>query len=253
MSRATRSVLLRQFGAELLGTTALLFVGVSAVACFFGSPQVIEVLPAYWPRLFLVLLCFGGVICAVIASPLGRISGAHMNPAVSLALFLAGRLPLQRLPMFMLAQLCGAMLGTLLAAALWGRAAMAVDFALTRPSPDFPLWASFAAEFCGNALLLWLVLACSRPALARHTPWLVGIFIWVYGSLTASISGASFNPARSLAPALLSGDFSGLWIYFAAPIAGSLLPVLVCRLLARKGESREPGQVCCGPVLLHAE
>jgi MIP family channel proteins len=213
--------------AELLGTAALVFVGVSAVAIFFGLRAVEQALPGYWPRIIGVLCCFGAIIAASIYSPVGRISGSHINPAVSIALAAWGKLPARLLAAYLPGQFIGGWLGAGLAALVWGAAAQAVNIAVTLPQPGWPVYASVSAEALGTALIILLIHAIERRKLERWAGLIIGVYIWVYGSLTAQISGASFNPARSLGPAIIAGDYNYLWLYLLVPTLGALAAALI--------------------------
>ncbi|MEZ5336753.1 MAG: MIP/aquaporin family protein [bacterium] len=223
--------LLAQMLSEAIGTLALVFVGLSSISLFLGTHlAMLEALPGVI-RLGLVLLGFGSVIWTVITSPCGRISGAHINPAVSLAFALRGDLPWPSLPGYVLAQLCGAWLGALLAQVLWGATLASLNTGLTLPSASYPLWASIAVEAVGTLLLMWLILwSIARPQRQRWIALSVGSFIWLYGWATAPVSGASFNPARSIGPAIASGDYHSLWLYILFPIAGAAIAAVWCRL-----------------------
>jgi aquaporin Z len=219
---------------EALGTLALVFVGLSSIVLFLGLDLAMLSSLPHWLRLGLVLLGFGAVITLVISSPIGRISGAQINPAVTLGLFLRGELPFGQLLPIVAAQLIGAWLGALLATLTWRDSLSTMGYGVTHHNAAYPLWASIAVEAAGTLLLMWLILwSIAKVTRKRYQACSVGGFIWLFGWATATISGASFNPARSIGPALASGDYSELWLYIVFPLLGAAIAAIWCRLAPR--------------------
>ncbi len=222
-----------EYGAELLGPAFLLFGGVSAIAFDFGTGSPLaRILPDTSVRLLITGLLFAGSGSLVAISPLGKLSGAHINPAVSLAFWLQGKMHHFDLGGYILGQFLGATLGTLLAVLVWGERAISVGNGRTFPGVGYPLWLVFLAEVSLTFLLvLSMFLFVSNHRLMRWTPLMVWILVAVMVWLEAPISGTSLNPARSFGPALISWFWQDQWLYWIAPPLGALLAVGTFRLL----------------------
>lgn len=222
-----------EYGAELLGTAFLLFAGVSAVVFDFGTGSPLaQILPDKSARLLITGLLFAGSGSLVAISPLGRLSGAHINPSVSLAFWVHGKMHRFDLGGYILGQFLGAIIGTLLVALVWGERAASVLNGATVPGAGYPLWVVFLAEVCLTFLLvLSIFLFVSNHRLMRWTPLMVWILVGVMVWLEAPISGTSLNPARSFGPALVSWFWRNHWLYWIAPPLGAMLAVGAFRLL----------------------
>lgn len=211
--------------------------GLSAVALNFGrhSP-VASVVGSHSVRLLLTGLLFAGCGSLVAISPLGRLSGAHLNPAVTLAFGVLGRVSRHDLVGYIAAQLVGALGGALAFHLLWSSEAVSVGGGVTHPT------VSHAGAICLEAAMTALVVMTilffvSRAELARWTPlalWpLIATFVWQ----VADYTGTSLNPARSAGPAIAFGDLRDLWLYFLAPPLGALTVAL---LWSRRHPSKHP-------------
>ena len=223
-----------EYGAELLGTAFLLFAGGSAIVFDFGAGSPLgAVLPDKSARLLITGILFAGSGSLVAISPLGKLSGGHINPAVSLAFWAHGKLHLLDLVGYILGQFLGAITGTLLLALVWRRRGASVRYGMTLPGASFPLWVVFLAEVILTFLLvLSIFFFVSSHRLMRWTPLMSWILIAMMVWLEAPISGTSLNPARSFGPALVAGFWQDQWLYFVAPPLGALLAVGAFRLLA---------------------
>jgi aquaporin Z len=180
-------------------------------------------------------LAMGLTAVALIYSPWGRRSGAHLNPAVTLAFTRLGRVAPPDALLYVVAQFAGGALGLSAAWLALGTAlgAPGVDYVATRPGPAGTAIA-FAAELAISFGLMSVVLASSSsPRWAPRTGWLAGGLVAAYIALEAPISGMSMNPARTFASALPAGGWDVYWVYVAAPLAGMLGAVEVRRLLGR--------------------
>jgi aquaporin Z len=224
-----------EWGSEFAGTGILLLGGLSGLFLDFapGSP-VAAVLPGESVRLLITGLILGATGLLVTVSPLGRRSGAHLNPSVSLAFWRRGHIHPHDLIGYVSAQTAGAIAGTLAARWCWGARASALDLGVTRPGHGISTAAAAGIEAILTFILIFgILLAVSSSRSARWTPlvaWgLVTLLVWQGGDLT----GASLNPARSLAPALLAPLTAGLWAYIVGPLAGSLAAVAAYGLLSR--------------------
>jgi len=172
-----------------------------------------------------VALTFGLVVMAMMHS-VGDVSGAHLNPAVTLGFWASGRLPRREITPYVLSQCAGA-----LAASLAVRFLFLDSRTLGATIPAGNASQSFFLETIMTFVLMFVVLGVSTGA--REKGLLAGVAVGGAVALGAlfggPVSGASMNPARSLAPALVSGHVHALWIYLTAPVLGSFLAVGACR------------------------
>jgi aquaporin Z len=222
-----------EYGAELLGTAFLLFAGVSAIVFDFGTGSPLAaVLPDRSTRLLITGLLFAGSGSLVAISPLGKLSGGHINPAVSLAFWVQGKMHHLDLGGYVLGQFLGATIGMLLVVLVWRERAASVNIGNTLPGVAYPLWVVFLAEASLTCLLVFSIfLFLSSHRLMRWTPLMVWILIAVMVWLESPISGTSLNPARSFGPAFISGVWHDQWLYWVAPTLGALLVAGAFRLL----------------------
>ncbi|MCD0484117.1 aquaporin [Streptacidiphilus sp. ASG 303] len=213
----------REALAEFLGTALLLTCGLSAIVLDFspGSP-VAALVPDEWLRRLLTSLLFSASATAVVYSPIGRVSGGHINPAVTLAFFRLGKLTPGSAGAYVLAQLCGAAAGTAVVLLAWGHRAAEVRLGATVPGRA-GTWPALGVETAATFLFVALVLAfTSRPGIAHLTAAAAGLFGMFLTFFAFPVSGAGLNPARSFGPALVGDVWTVLWIYFAGPLLGSL-------------------------------
>ncbi len=179
-------------------------------------------LPDPFVRRTLMGLAMAATAIALVYSPWGQRSGAHFNPAFTLAFFRLGKVEPTDAGLYVFAQFAGALGGVLLAALALGAlpADPLVRFAVTLPGSAGELGA-FAAEVAISFLLMLTVLVTSNATrTAPYTPLFVGALIAAYIALEAPLSGMSMNPARTLGSAAGAQVFSSLWIYFTAPPLG---------------------------------
>jgi aquaporin Z len=176
----------------------------------------------------------GLTAAALIYSPWGQRSGAHMNPAVTLAFLRLRKITLRHAFGYMIAQVLGGTAGVYLVWSVFGTlfGEPPVSFVTTLPREGAVL-AAFLAELTMAALLMLVIMASSRSRrFASYTGLLVGILIFAFISLEAPLSGTSINPARSLASAVPAHVWSSFWIYVVAPVVGMQLAVTVFMLSA---------------------
>jgi aquaporin Z len=219
--------------AEFIGTAILILVGVSVVILMFGqgSPGS-RMIPDEGLRLFLTGGLFGSVGALVAISPIGRISGAHINPAVTLAFWLEGKLAWRDAGLYILAQFAGSAVGAVPLLA-WGRMGQSVAFGATLPGVGVPVWAAMLGEAGVTFLLILAILTtAAHPNTQRFTPLVLPAVLSVLVWLEAPISGASANPARSFGPALVASVSMNPWIYIVGPSLGAILYVSLVRLEA---------------------
>jgi aquaporin Z len=184
--------------------------------------------PGLAARRALTGFLFGSVGALIALSPVGKVSGAHINPAVTLTFWLERRMSGGLALGYVAAQLVGAVLGAL-PLRLWGAMGRSVAFGATVPGPAGPgiaLAGEAGASFC---LVAGLLLFVGHPRLRDFTPALFPPLYAVLVWLEAPLSGASTNPARTLGPGLVAGDLHGWWIYWLGPLAGALAAVALRR------------------------
>jgi aquaporin Z len=175
-------------------------------------------------RRVLMGLAMGLTAIILIYSPLGARSGAHLNPATTMTFLRLGRMDAIDAAGYVVSQFAGGIAGILLAAWLLAPwiAEPSVRYVATVPG-QWGVAAAFAAEVVITFVLMTVILHVSNhPRWSRFTGCCAGLLVAIYIILEAPVSGMSMNPARSLGPALLSGDLGPLWIYFAAPPIGML-------------------------------
>jgi aquaporin Z len=235
--QATERFPWRIFLSELIGTALLVLGGLSLVIFMFGagSPMA-RILPSEGLRRLITGFLFGTTGALVALSPVGKASGAHINPIVSFGFRLMGRLSLKLMVIYVLAQLTGAIVGAL-PLLLWGSTGRSVAFGATLPGEGYSTTTVFMGEvvttFTMVALLtMFLSFRKIRPFTPALFPPLYSIMVWA----ESPISGTSTNPARSLGPALFSGQWQGWWIYWLGPLLGTLLALLVFSYWAKRIE-----------------
>jgi len=216
---------------ELAGTALLLLGGLSAVCLDFGPHTPLAALPGS-PRLLITGLLFAGTGSLLAISPLGRRSGAHLNPVVTLAFFTQGKVHPHDLAGYIAAQLTGAVLGTAVLRLLWGREATAVHLGATAPGKGLSRpQAALVEAGVTAALVLVVLLMTSSTRTARWTPLLLWPVIAALVWQGAPYTGTGLNPARSLGPALLAPLLGPYWVYAAGPLLGGALAVGAFALL----------------------
>jgi aquaporin Z len=225
------------FLSELAGTALLLLVGLSVVIVMFGagSPGA-RLVPDEGTRRLVTGFLFGTTGAAIALSSVGKVSGAHLNPAVTLAFWLWGKLDLRTALGYVAAQLAGACVGSLPLLG-WGAMGESVAFGATLPGAGRPLTEVVLGETVTTfAMVTSLTLLLAFRETRRFTPALFPPLYAVMVWLEAPLSGTSTNPARSLGPALVSGEWAGWWAYWAGPLLGTVLAAIACRWLARRIE-----------------
>jgi len=220
-------MIIRKCVAEFFGTFALVFAGTGAIIINAASSGVITHAG--------IALTFGLIVLAMIYT-IGDISGAHLNPAVTLGFFAARRFPARGVLPYLASQFLGATTASSLLRFLFPQ-----DRTLGMTLPAGGLMQSFVLEVALTFILMWVILSVSTGAQEKGITAgiAVGSVIALEGMFAGPISGASMNPARSLGPALVSLHFDDLWIYFVATILGAVLAVPICRVIR--------GADCCGP------
>jgi len=223
--------------SEVVGTALLVLVGLSLVIIMFGSGSPIAgALPSEWLRRLITGFLFGTTGALIAVSPVGRISGAHINPVVTMGFRLFCKLDSRTALGYILAQLAGATLGALPLLA-WGAMGRSVAFGATLPGEGYAIGTVLLGEALTTfamvaGLTLFLGFRRIRPFTPAMFPFLYAVMVCV----EAPISGTSTNPARSLGPAIISGQWQAGWVYWVGPLIGALSACLACSFLAKRIE-----------------
>ena len=175
-----------------------------------------------------------GLMVMAIILFMGAISGAHLNPAVSLAFAMRGDFPWRRVPGYVIIQLIGATLACLFLLAVFGNIQ---HLGATLPGAGYENWQALLMEIALTAGLVSVILGTASAAqnVGAIAALGVGGYIALAGLWAAPVSGVSMNPARSFGPALVSGDFSSYWVYLVGPLAGAVIAVGFAYILRGRG------------------
>jgi aquaporin Z len=165
---------------------------------------------------------------------MGAVSGAHLNPAVSLAFAVRGDFPWKRVPGYIIVQLLGATLACLFLLAVFGNIE---HLGATLPGPGYADWQALLMEIVLTGVLVSVILGTASAAqnVGAVAALGVGGYIALAGLWAAPVSGTSMNPARSFGPALVSGDWTAYWIYVVGPLAGAGIAVACAWILRGRG------------------
>ncbi len=222
--------LIKKMVAEAIGTFILVFIGTAALIStgeyIFG---------------------FGFALIAIVYA-IGHISGAHVNPAVTLGLALTGRFPMTQVPHYWISQVIGALVASILVRLMYGNV---LNLGTTQIAEDYSVLQGFAVELVMTGILVFVVhaVATDDRSPAAATGLAIGGTLLVIHAAAGTVTGGSVNPARSLAPAIVSGTFGDLWIYLIAPFIGGIVGAVAYEYIggsnttqipAREGMTTEP-------------
>lgn len=211
--------------SEFIGTGLLIAIGLSIVIVDFGrGGTVSRALPSAGERRALTGFLFGCVGALITVSPVGRLSGAHINPVVSLAFWLERKLPLRFLLGYIAAQLTGAILGATVLL-LWGSFGESVHYAASVPGSHGAVVAALGEAATTFCLVTGVFTFLGTRTIRRFTPLLLPPLYAIMVYLEGPLSGTSTNPARTLGPAAISGDWHGFWAYLLGPTIGAVAAV----------------------------
>jgi aquaporin Z len=226
----------RRLFSELLGTLFLVLVAAGG-SVLNGKGQI---------SLAAAVVAPGLMVMAIILF-MGAVSGAHLNPAVSLAFALRGDFPWKRVPGYVFVQLAGATLACLFLEAVFGNIH---HLGATLPGPGYASWQALLMEIVLTVGLVSVILGTASAAqnVGALAALGVGGYIALAGLWSAPVSGTSMNPARSFGPALASGDFSSYWVYLLGPVLGALIAVGCAQIL--RGGGGDPISYAAGSGVL---
>jgi aquaporin Z len=229
----------RRLFSEVLGTFFLVLVaaGGAMVNAKFGGHAIPAPAQVVAP----------GLMVMAIILFMGTVSGAHLNPAVSIAFALRGNFPWKRVPAYIVAQLAGAVLATLLLWALIGKHGSA---GLTLPGHGISAPVAMVWELVLTTGLVSVILGTASGAQQIGSLAAIGVggYIALAGLWGAPVSGASMNPARSLGPALVLGNWTAWWAYLAGPLAGGVIAVGFAYILRGPGGGRQGTEAAQGTL-----
>lgn len=204
---------LKNYLSEFIGTFAIVFCGTGAIIIDQETHGAISHVG--------IAITFGLIVMAMIYA-LGNVSGAHFNPAVSIAFYVAGKFPVKELLPYILSQLSGALFASALLRILFP-----TNNLLGATMPVGSELQSFIMEFILTFLLMLVIMNVAHGSHEQgmFAGLAIGSVVLLEAMFGGPISGASMNPARSFSPAIISGHLEHLWIYFLAPISGAILGV----------------------------
>ncbi len=213
----------RRLFSELVGTFALVLVAAGG-GLLHAKGQI---------SLAAAVVAPGLMVTAIILF-MGAVSGAHLNPAVSLAFALRGDFPWKRLPGYLIIQLAGATLACLFLRWVFGNVE---HLGATLPGSGYKNWQALLMEIVLTALLVSVILGTASAAqnVGAVAALGVGAYIALAGLWAAPVSGVSMNPARSFGPALASGYWTSYWVYIVGPVTGAVIAVGCAMVLRGRG------------------
>ncbi len=222
---------MKAYISELIGTFALVFAGTGAIIINDISGGVISHLG--------IALTFGLIVMSMIYS-LGDISGAHINPAVTIGFWIAGRLPNHKVLPYIISQSIGALLASIILFFLFPQ-----HSTLGATLPSGSIFQTFVLEVILTFFLMFVIINVSTGAKEKGlmAGTAIGATVALEAMFAGPISGASMNPARSIGPAVVSGQLGELWIYILAPLLGAYLGVMCCKCVRERG--------CCNRMQEH--
>jgi aquaporin Z len=225
------------FVSEFIGTALLVLIGLSAVIFMFGhGTPMAKLIPDEGVRRLITGFMFGSTGALIALSPVGKESGAHINPVATMGFWMMRKLTGWVAACYISAQLLGAIAGSL-PLLLWGAMGKSVAFGATLPGAGYPVMTVLLGEVVTTfAMITGLCLFLGYRKLRPFTPALFPFLYAVMVYLEAPVSGTSTNPARSLGPAVISGAWDGWWIFLIGPMLGCFLAIVVCSFLARRIE-----------------
>ncbi len=220
--------LFKAFAAEFVGTALLITVGLSIVIAMFGtSSPMITLIPDPGTRRLFTGFLFGTTGALIAVSWIGKVSGAHINPAVTLSFWILRKIDANHAIGYMIAQCSGAILGAV-PLLLWEDMGRSVAYGATLPGSQYGVGIAAMGEIVTTfALIVGLFVFIGHKRLMAFTPLLFPFLYAVMVYLEAPISGTSTNPARSLGPAVIADAWHGWWIYLVGPLLGAWIGTVI--------------------------
>ena len=218
---------MKKYIGEAIGTFALVFCGTGAIIVNQETNGAVSHVG--------IAVTFGLIVMAMIYA-LGNISGAHLNPAVSIAFVVAKRFPVRLLIPYIISQIAGALAASLILKLLFRD-----NLLLGSTIPQGSEWQSFVLELILTFFLMLVIInvATGSKEQGMFAGLAIGSTVLLEAMFAGPICGASMNPARSLAPATISGHFDHLWIYLIAPTIGAIIAIPVWKYLSANSNSQK--------------
>lgn len=216
----------RKLGAEFFGTFFQTLVATGVDVLYYTGTGHIDYVSRWLAR---------GFITAAMIYAFSDVSGAHIDPAVSLGFFVRRAMPLGQMLWYWIAQFAGGFGAALLLFALWGHA---IVLGASHPGPSFThLQAAIAEAILTFLLMIVILMTAKAAAVGKQSALAVGLTVAACGFFAGPVSGASMNPARSIPPQVLGGALDLVWIYSIGPCVGAVFAALTMTLFfARPGE-----------------
>ena len=224
---------LKAYLSEFFGTAILMIAGISAISFNFGDNSFISsVIPNQTLRLALSGAGFGlGVVC-VVYSALGQISGGHLNPALTIAFWLQEKIEARKIAPYIFFQLLGSLAGTWIVSLIMPDLSASVGYGVTSISNSISAGAAIFIEAMLTMIFVLMIFwMTSCHVRSQYTGWSVFVYLVIFVPLEAPLTGTSINPARSVGPAIISGNYSDLAVYIIGPIIGAVSGTLIARYI----------------------
>ena len=222
---------LKAYASEFFGTAILMIAGISAISINFGDQAYLaSLIPNETIRLALAGAGFGIGVVVVVYSALGKTSGGHLNPALTIAFWMQEKIETKSLVPYITSQCLGSLAGTWLVAKMMPNLSSSVGHGVTNiaesitPGIAILLEALLAMIFV--VMIFWMTACHDR---SRYTGLAVFIYLVIFVPLEAPLTGTSINPARSIGPAIYSNNYTDLFVYVIGPLTGAVAGTLIAR------------------------
>lgn len=218
---------------ELIGTALLVTVGLSIVIFNWGDGSITaHYIPSIEIRRLITGFLFGTTGCLISISPVGKISGAHINPAMSFAFWLHGKMKTLAFIGYVFAQMIGAALGAI-PLLLWGNQGKSILYGATVAGPAGISAAFWGEVFTTIGLVATIFIFVGNKKLRNYTPYTIPFLFCFMVWAETEYSGCSTNPARSFGPAFISNFYGHFWVFAIAPLIGAFITVAITRIFRR--------------------
>ena len=213
--------------SEYAGTALLVTLGLSVVIFINGDGSIIkEWVPSPVTRRYITGFLFGSTGCAITLSPVGKISGAHINPTVSFAFYLKGKIFGKHMLLYVLSQCAGGITGAL-PLLLWKEQGNSINYGAAIPGPEGVVAAFFGELVTSFCLIAGIFFFTGHRYLRKFTPFMIPFLFCIMVGIEGEISGTSTNAARSLGPAVITFIWKDHWLYWVATFSRAALAVLL--------------------------
>jgi aquaporin Z len=216
--------------SEFLATFIFFFIASMMIGIFFGLPAFKDSFLTPEMRVLIVVAVLICTTLAIVYSPLGKISGAHMNPAVSFAFWMEDHLKTMDLIFYVLVQIIATFAAIYLVSIIIPDPAIATKLGLPEPASEHRIFVEFGSEiFATGVLISFLFFFLSEKLLVKYTGALMGCYIFFIKLISIEAVSLNLNPAKYLGAAAVFHHFSNAWLYIAGPFIGTFLAVMLHR------------------------